>query len=140
MTGDKSDVDAHCAPGSNRDFDFFYAGLERGELLVQRCGGCGELRNPPTPSCPLCHSHDWSPLAMSGRGTIYSFIVHHHPPLPTFETPHPVALAQLEEGVRFLAAMDGIPPEALTIGAPVVTEFIRRNGVASVRFRLAEED
>jgi uncharacterized OB-fold protein len=76
---------------------------------------------------------------MSGRGTIYSFIVHHHPPLPAFETPHPVALAQLEEGVRFLAAMDGTPPEALTIGAPVVTEFIRRDGVASVRFRLAEE-
>jgi uncharacterized OB-fold protein len=132
-------TNAHSAPGSNRDFDFFYTGLERGELLVQKCNGCGELRNPPSPACPHCRSLDWTAVAMSGRGSIYSYVIHHSPPLPSFKTPHPIALAELDEGVRFLAAMDGTPPEAIAIGARVVAEFIRRDGVASVRFRLAEQ-
>lgn len=134
---DGQQAQAHSAPGSNRDFDFFYAGLERGELLVQLCSGCGSLRNPPAPACPSCHSQDWTTRALSGRGIIYSYMVHYHPPLPTFATPHPVAVVDMEEGVRFLAAMDGTAPEAMAIGASVETEFLRRgDGVASFRFRL----
>jgi uncharacterized OB-fold protein len=137
VTGDDKAAEVHRAPGSNRDFDFFYVGLERGQLLAQKCQGCGELRNPPSPACPTCHSQDWAAEVLSGRGTIYSYMVHHHPPLPAFATPHPVVIAELEEGVRFLAAMDGTPPEAIAIGLPVEAEFLRREDVASFRFRLA---
>lgn len=125
----------HHAPGSNRDFDFFYAGLEQGQLLVQKCLGCGTLRNPPSPSCAECGSFDWAAQPLSGRGSVYSFIIHHYPALPTYETPHPVVLAELDDGVRFLAAMDGTPPEAISIGMRVEAEFLRRNNVASIRFK-----
>jgi uncharacterized OB-fold protein len=139
VNSDGSDIQAHSAPGSNRDYDFFFAGLERGELLAQRCGGCGKLRNPPSPACPHCHSQDWTAEAISGRGTIYSYMIHHHPPLPSFGTPHPIAIADMEEGIRFLAAMDGTAPDAMAIGRQVSTEFLRRDGVASFRFRLVEK-
>ena len=38
----------HNAPCSNKDFDFFYRGLEEGQLLAQKCAACGVLRNPPS--------------------------------------------------------------------------------------------
>ena len=129
----------HKAPCSNQDFDFFYAGLEDQRLLVQKCSGCGEMRNPPSPMCGDCGSLRWTAEQLSGRGKVYSYIVHHHPPLPGFSTPHPVVLAELEEGIRFLAAGRPEHREALAIGKPVSVEFVRRDGVAMFQFAIDGE-
>jgi uncharacterized OB-fold protein len=127
----------HNVAASGRDFDFFYAGLEQRELLVQKCSTCGELRNPPGPSCASCHSLKWEPLALSGNGIIYSFMIHHHPPLQDFPVPLPVALIAMAEGIRMVGPMEGTPPDALRIGLPVRVEFVRRGNVAAFRFGLA---
>jgi uncharacterized OB-fold protein len=134
----KTGPSGHNAPCSNRDFDFFYRGLESEQLLVQRCARCGVLRNPPSPSCPSCRSFEWDTVPLSGRGRIHSYTVHYHPPLPGFATPHPVALVGMEEGVRFLGAMDGTDPSRLAIDLPVEAEFLQRDDVAAVRFRVAD--
>jgi len=123
----------HSAPCSNRDFDFYYEGLEAGRLLVQQCARCRQLRNPPGPSCPACRSFEWKPFALRGTGTIFSWTVHAHPPLRGFEVPHPVALVEMDEGLRVLGAMDGVK-EPLAIGMRVSTEFVRRGAVAGFRF------
>jgi uncharacterized OB-fold protein len=122
---------------SGRDFDFFYAGLEQGKLLVQRCTACGALRNPPAPACPSCQSLKWELIPLGGRGTIYSFTVHYHPAVPDFPVPLPIALVEMEEGIRMVGAMDGMPPEALHIGLAVTVEFLRRGDAAGFRFRSA---
>lgn len=127
----------HKAPCSNRDFDFFYRGLEEGRLLVQRCDACDRLRSLPSPACGACGAFDWHPVALSGDGVIYSHVIHHHPPLPGFATPHPVALVEMREGVRLLGAMDGTDPASVAIGLPVQVEFLRRGDVAAYRFLLA---
>jgi hypothetical protein len=124
----------HMSPGSNRDYDFFYEGLEQGRLLIQQCAKCNLLRHPPGPMCPHCHSLDKTAREMSGRGTVYSFVVHRYPPLPGFDMPHPVAVVELEEGVRVVAGMDGTPIERIEIGMPVVADFHRRGQVATLRF------
>jgi uncharacterized OB-fold protein len=123
-------------PFSNRDFDFFYQGLDEGKLLVQQCSACGTLRNPPGPSCPACRSLEWRPLALEGSGTIYSYSTHYHPPLPGFAVPHPIIVAEMAEGIRLMAAADGTSPEALRIGARVRVEFVHRGNYAGFRFRL----
>lgn len=125
----------HNAPCSNRDFDFFYRGLEAGRLVVQKCTQCGTLRSLPTPACAQCHSLDWEEFTLSGKGVIHSYVVHYHPPLPGFTSPHPVALVDTEEGVRMMGAMDGTDPGTLSIGLPVTAEFVRRDQVAGHRFR-----
>lgn len=127
----------HNAPCSNKDFDFFYRGLEEGRLFAQKCCKCGLLRNPPTPACARCHSLVWEPVQLSGCGRIHSYTVHHHPPLPGFAVPHPIALVSMEEGVRFIGAMDGTPLASLAIDLPVTIEFCRRGTVAAFRFKLA---
>lgn len=136
MTGAAGD-EGHNAPCSNKDFDFFYRGLEAEQVLVQKCGRCGALRNPPSPACPECRSLEWDTVALSGEGTVHSFTVHHHPPLPGFATPHPVVLADMAEGVRLVGAMDGTPADAIRIGMQLRFEYLRRGDVAAFRFRPA---
>lgn len=125
----------HNAPCSNRDFDFFYRGLEEGRLLVQQCSHCKRLRSLPSPGCDACASLEWEPVALAGEGEVYSYVTHYHPPLPGFAAPHPMALVAMDEGVRLLGAMDGIDPAELSVGRRVKVEFVRRDAVAAFRFR-----
>jgi len=124
------------APFSNQDFDFFYRGLEDRKLLVQKCSSCGSLRNPPGPGCAHCSSLDWQPVALGGKGTVYSYTIHHHPPLPAYQVPHPVILAEMAEGIRLLGAADGTPAEHIGIGTPVEVEFVKRGDRTGFRFRI----
>ncbi len=53
-----------------------------GELRIQNCNACGVLRHPPGPVCPSCHAMDRGYVVSSGRGTVFSFLVHHAPQMP----------------------------------------------------------
>ena len=69
-------------PVVNRDTEFFWEGTARGELRIQRCGGCGALRHPPGPMCPALRGDEAGVRGRGGRGEVYSYVVHHHPPVP----------------------------------------------------------
>jgi uncharacterized OB-fold protein len=109
-------------PVRNRDTEFFWEGTAEGELRIQKCNACGELRHPPGPMCPVCHAADRGYVVASGRGTIFSFVVHHAPQMPGRELPLTLALVELDEGVRMVATVTGAP-EDLAIGDPVVAAF-----------------
>ena len=110
-------------PGISDDTRFFWDGARAGKLLIQRCKGCGELRHPPGPVCPSCHSFEWDTLEASGRGTVYSFVVMHYPEVPPFEHPNPIVLVELEEGTRLISQIVGIAPGDVKIGQAVQVEF-----------------
>jgi uncharacterized OB-fold protein len=122
------------APMSNRDFDFFYEGLALGELRVQKCDGCGTVRNPPGPMCPHCRSLKWTALKCSGTGKVFSFTTHHHPPLPNFATPHTVILVDMAEGFRLVGRLPQVNTLGIRIGMPVRAEFVRRGEVYTFHF------
>ncbi|WP_289849128.1 OB-fold domain-containing protein [Actinoallomurus spadix] len=106
-------------PAIGPDTRFFWDGLRDGELRVQRCAECGRLRHPPGPMCPECHATKREHVTVSGRGTLHSYVVHHHPPVPGFDPPFVVALVDLEEGVRMVGDLLGCPPDQVRIGMPV---------------------
>jgi uncharacterized protein len=112
-------------PSINRDTEFFWEGTARGELRIQRCRGCGELRHPPGPMCPSCGETKPEYVVAAGRGEVYSYVVHHHPPMPGRTTPYVVALVELSEGVRMLAELVDVPPSDVRVGMPVVAGFVR---------------
>jgi uncharacterized OB-fold protein len=89
-------------PQVNRDTAYFWEGTAAGELRIQKCNACGELRHPPGPMCPTCHAADRGYVVASGRGRVFSFLVHHAPQLPGKELPATLALIELEEGVRMV--------------------------------------
>jgi len=105
------------------DTQFFWDGVRAQRLLIQRCAGCRAVRHPPRPMCPHCHSLEWDTIESSGRGTVFSFVIPHHPPLPWFPEPYVVALVDLEEGTRLVTNIVGVAPDAVTIGMPVVVRF-----------------
>ncbi|MGN6780636.1 MAG: Zn-ribbon domain-containing OB-fold protein, partial [Marmoricola sp.] len=109
-------------PGRNRDTDFFWDGAAAGELRIQRCNACGELRHPPGPVCPACHATDRGYVVAGGRGTVHSFLTHHAPQLPGKELPLRLVLVDLEEGVRMVGELEG---DDVAVGDPVEVVFHR---------------
>ncbi|MCZ4500751.1 MAG: hypothetical protein JWQ74_3306 [Marmoricola sp.] len=105
-------------PQRNQDTEYFWEGTAIGELRIQKCNACGELRHPPGPMCPTCHAHDRGHVVASGRGTVFSFLVHHAPKLPGKALPATLALIELEEGLRMIGEVQG-GREHVAIGAPV---------------------
>ncbi|MER7079062.1 hypothetical protein SAMN02982929_06480 [Saccharopolyspora kobensis] len=112
-------------PAIGADTAYFWAGTAAGELRIQRCGQCGLLRHPPGPMCPECGATKRIHLVSEGRGEIYSYVVHHHPPVPGKELPLVVALVELDEGVRVLGELHGVQPEEVAVGRRVVVDFQR---------------
>jgi uncharacterized protein len=110
-------------PAINADNRFFWEGVDDHKLLIQRCASCGMLRHPTRPMCPNCQSLDWDTVQASGRGTVHSYAVPHHPPMPMFPQPYIVVLVELEEGTRIVSNLVEISPEAVVIGMPVEVVF-----------------
>jgi hypothetical protein len=97
------------------------------ELRMQSCAECGEMRFPPRPMCPRCQSMQDAWVRLSGRGTIYSWIVVHPPVLPAFagDAPYSVVLVQLDEDprLRLVGNVVDVPIEELAEGIPVEVVF-----------------
>ncbi len=107
-------------PPRGHDNAWWWDGIARGQLLIQKCRTCGALRHPPRPMCGTCQSIDWDTVVAGGRGTVYSFTIVHHPKFPGYDYPLPCVLIELAEGTRIVSNLAGCAPEAIRIGMPVV--------------------
>ena len=112
-------------PAQSHDNAFFWEGVAAGELRIQRCTQCKALRHPPGPMCPHCQSLEWDTILSAGRGSVFSYVVAHHPPVPPFAYPNAIALIELDEGTRIVSNLVGIAPTDVAIGMRVRVEFTR---------------
>ncbi len=112
-------------PVISPDTAFFWAGTAARELRIQRCTECGALRHPPGPMCLECGSPKPDYVVAAGTGEVFSFIVHHHPPVPGKRLPMVLALVELTEGVRVLGELTGIDPAQAEVGMPVRAAFLK---------------
>ncbi|MFH8467605.1 Zn-ribbon domain-containing OB-fold protein [Streptomyces sp. NPDC017991] len=115
----------------------FWEYTARRELRVQACAGpdCGELRFPPRPCCPRCHSFDSEWRRMTGRGRIWSYVIPHPPLLPDYAAlaPYNVIVVELVEAPRIRlvgnlvsgpdAPLNSVAGERIRIGARVQVTF-----------------
>ena len=106
-------------PPLGHDNQWWWEGIAAGELRIQRCKECGTLRHPPRPMCGKCQSIEWDWIVSKGAGSVYSFVVLHHPPVPGYEYPLPVVLVDLDEGTRIVANVAGCAPGEIRIGMRV---------------------
>ena len=120
MTGASAD---RPLPWWNEDTAFFWQALAAGRLVVQRCDGCSALRHPPQPMCPSCGSLEAGVQEVTGRGRVHSYTVHHHPPIPGFESPYAVVLVDLEEGVRMVVNVPAQQIGRLEIGRSITIQI-----------------
>jgi uncharacterized OB-fold protein len=124
-------------PDLDDDSRGFWEGCARGELRVQRCAACGHRQFPPRQQCPACASFDLGWEVVSGRGTVWSFVVPHPPLLPAYaeRAPYNVIVVALEEDPRLRMvgnmvagpgeAIDSVDPATIVIGDAVTVTFDR---------------
>ena len=111
------------APIVTTDAKFFWDAADRGEFLGQKCGDCAKFTFPPRPMCPHCHSLKREEVKLSGYGTVHAWCVPHHPPPFGFREPPIVAVIELQEGIRFVSNVVGVPVEQMKNDMPVEVTF-----------------
>ena len=117
----------------------FWDAARRHELHMQQCDDCGHIRYPVAAICPECLSGDFHWRRLSGRGTVFSYVVFHQVYHPGFkdEVPYNVALIQLEEGPRMFSNVVGVANDAVSVGDAVEVTFETvTEDVTLPRFRL----
>ncbi|MCH9766313.1 MAG: OB-fold domain-containing protein [Actinomycetia bacterium] len=123
---DDLDADSMMRPASSKDTKFFWDGVRAHELRIQKRPD-GWLQHPPVPALWADPKDEVGPsdyLVASGRGSVFSFVVHHAPKVPGRTLPFVIALVELEEGVRMLGELRNIDPATVEIGMPVQATYI----------------
>jgi len=69
-----------------------------------------------TPSVSVTGSMKWDSITASGRGTLHTYTVIHHPQFPGYDFPIIAALVDLEEGTRLMSSVVECKPADLQIG------------------------
>jgi uncharacterized protein len=117
----------------------FWEACRAGRLSLQKCGRCSHIRYPISGICPRCLSADFEWTGVSGRGTVFSYVVFHQAYHAGFkqDVPYNVALVQLEEGPRMYSNIVGTPNDQVRIGDAVEVVFDAVTAEVTIpRFRL----
>jgi uncharacterized OB-fold protein len=120
----------------------YWDGARQGQLMVQRCTGCGRYAHPPAMICPHCGSEDQVWEKACGRGTIHSFTIARQSTTRGFqaELPYVVVLVALEEDPDVLILTNLVGPvdlDGLDVGDPVAVTFEARGEMMVPQFELA---
>ena len=73
-------------PIVEKDDKPFWEAAKRHELVIQRCTVCKTFHHPPVAVCNTnsCQGDKCEFVKLSGRGTLYTFVVMHQPMHPAF--------------------------------------------------------
>jgi uncharacterized OB-fold protein len=100
---------------------------QRYRLEAAKCTECGKVLYPPRLVCPECGARDFTNEILPRNGKVLTYTVIRVPPAGfTEQTPLPLALVELENGVRIMVQIGDVEdPESIEIGMPVRLEFRR---------------
>jgi hypothetical protein len=117
------DANAMMRPAVSRDTAFFWEGVKAHELRIQRRPD-GSLQHPPVPAVWQDKTEPIDYVVAGGKGTVFSFVVHHAPKVPGRTLPFVIALVELDEGVRMLGELRSVDHSTVKIGMPVRAAYI----------------
>lgn len=107
----------------------FWAAAADHRLSLPRCDGCRRLVWYPAETCRRCGGADQTWVDLSGRGTLFSWVVVHQRFLPQYEPPYVTALVAVDEdpAVRLATKLVDVDPvaPALVMDQPVEVVFDR---------------
>ncbi|WP_105034287.1 Zn-ribbon domain-containing OB-fold protein [Cryobacterium aureum] len=92
----------------------FWNAARQGQLTMQRCLICRELRWTPQDTCPSCLSREYEWEVLSGKGKIYSHCTYYRVLNPAFtDVPYTVVMVELDEGPVIIGRLLNGPAEAM---------------------------
>ncbi|WP_407688122.1 Zn-ribbon domain-containing OB-fold protein [Mycobacterium sp. HUMS_1102779] len=103
------------------------------ELLIEHCDACAHWVHPPGGECRDCGA-TLVARPVSGRGTVFTYTVNHHPYNPEIPTPYVIAIVELAEqsGLRVASNIVGCEPGSVACGMNVDLRPERGSGGAPV--------
>jgi uncharacterized OB-fold protein len=117
------DANSMMRPSESKDTKLFWDGVKAHELRIQKRPD-GSLQHPPVPAIWQDKEVPTDYVVAGGKGTVFSFVVHHAPKVPGRTLPFVIALVQLEEGVRMLGELRNVDPATVEVGMPVRATYI----------------
>lgn len=113
--------------------DVLEVGPDGGHLVGSRCPRCGAHFYPARDVCSRCLA-DTERVALSDRGTVYTYTVIHQGP-PGFDVPYVLAYVDLPEGVRVLGQLEGEPEIGAEVALALRDQGVDEEGRRVVGFR-----
>ena len=110
-------------PSPTEESKHFWDGCQKQELLLQKCGDCGQFRFPPSVICPKCMSTNYHWTKASGKARVFTWQITHSPFYPAWDPPYNVAIVELAEGPRLHTNIVGCKNEEIYIDMPVELVF-----------------
>ncbi|RJL26633.1 Zn-ribbon domain-containing OB-fold protein [Bailinhaonella thermotolerans] len=85
----------------------YWDACRRGELALQRCGGCRGFVHFPEAECPFCGDSNLAYEVVQGKGAVHTFTVVHRAFVPGLAPPYTVAWIDLDAGARVFGGVLG---------------------------------
>lgn len=100
---------------------------QRYRLEAAKCNTCDKILYPPRVACPKCGGTSFETSVLPREGKVVTFTIVRVPPAGfTEQTPLPIALVELADGVKVMVQIGDVAnPEEISIGMPVRLEFRR---------------
>jgi len=114
-------------PLPDADTAAFWRATAEGRLAISRCQACGQWQQPALERCRKC-AGPTAFEAISGDGTIYTFIVQRQPAVVGYvdKVPYVVAIVDLDEqpGLRLQGRVVDVDPDDVAIGMRVTARIV----------------
>jgi uncharacterized OB-fold protein len=96
-------------------------------LEAGRCTSCGAIHYPAPTVCPKCGGREFEVEVLPRDGKVVASTVVRVPPAGfTEQTPLPIALVELDNGVRLMVQVGDVEdPDTVEPGLPIRLEFRR---------------
>ena len=113
------------------DTNYYWEGVQAGELRYQTCNDCGKVNFTPTAHCQSCGGDKLTWMVSKGEGTVYTYSVVRQNRIPGFVElgAYAVAYVDLDEGFRMLTNIVGTanPTTDIRIGQRVRVEYEKQD-------------
>lgn len=116
---------------------YYQEALDHGRFLLQHCDSCRRVVFFPREFCPACGGErlQWRPA--SGEGVVYAVTTVRR--RAEMGGDFNVSLVELQEGVRMMSRVEGLPADDVVIGMPVRARVAKVDGKGLVLFEPAPE-
>lgn len=108
---------------------------QRYRLEASKCKKCGKIFFPPRLICSNCKSQEFESIRLKEEGKIITYTIIRVPPKQfNAQAPYPVAIIELDDGVRVMGQITDAKPEEIEIGKKVRVVFrkIQEQGHAGI--------
>ena len=114
-------------PQPDNETQEYWDAANNKELRIPRCTDCQTYRWPPQKTCPVCYGENVEWVQVSGRGTLYTYVIVHQAVLSQWRevAPYNVVQVSIEEAPNVIITGNAIDIDnsELKVGLPMEVVF-----------------